>query len=142
MKYFILIIACFSFGFSFCQDKPLPSKAFHFSKPKSVGDTQNPNEMKSKSIKSSDIVEEEEEASGQTRVIRRVGTISNIPGATNTKLGGTKNPGYNPNLREAAEKRKAAAPPPVKTVTPLGESAKKAEPSRMKVAPSVDAPKK
>ncbi len=123
------------------QDKPLPSKAFQFSKPKSSKEGVNQSNMKSKSIKSSDILEEEETPS-QGRVIRRVGVASNIPRVNNqSNMGGTQNPGYNPALKEAEEKRKASAPPAIKKVSPLEEPPKKTEPTRMKVAPSVTSPK-
>ena len=134
MRKYNLLLSVFilAIGFTFAQTPALPTGKFQFTPPKSAKDAKNGNELKAKSLK----LDSEEEDDPSPRVVRRVGVVSNIPqGGGGSKMGGTQTPGYNPSLRQAAEKQPKKEAPVLKAVKPIGETETTPTP-RMKVAPS------
>lgn len=94
-----------------------PAPAFKFSKPLSAKEA-HADMMAKKSVRLSTVedeeipqekalsdtppAQEEEYGGAQTRVVRRVVPVSNMVNGENGKYGSTKNPGYNPNLKNKA----------------------------------------
>lgn len=78
--------------------KPAAEKPSYTFKPAKSAAEAKADELKPKAIQAQ--TSEEEVGAAQQRVVRRVGVVSNVP-TTGTKMGGTKNPEYNPQLRDA-----------------------------------------
>jgi hypothetical protein len=107
MKYRLLLIV-FSLSFCMCAAQKTQSSPYHFSKPKHAKNikakkTDRDDEMRAKQV----VVEpqfETENAGAKKVATRRVGVVSNNPKSTDYRVGGSKNLGYNPAVRDATQK--------------------------------------
>lgn len=134
----LLLFTCIAFSLQ-AQKKPVP-RQYKFTPPKSAQDARKSEEMSAKNVNvkrvADDVAEEqaeqEETGGSQNKVVRRVGVVSNIPKNSNVKMGGTKNPDYNPHLRDALNKQEAKKPTTNSNIN-AGQST---TPTKMKIAPS------
>lgn len=145
-----------SLSFSVSAQKKVAPRQYKFTAPKSAKEARKEEEMSAKNVnvkKIHDVEEEqeameEEEGGAQKKVIRRVGVVSNVPKNGNIKMGGTKNPSYNPHLNDAVKKAgngntNTSTSPTKSGLKPQPSTTTSASPStRMKPAPSVSSGKK